>query len=153
MPEAVDDWRALNAPNSRGPSESEAPIVERYNASIRYQLDYILRFAADRSGESPLIILFGDHQPPILTPQEMGKQTPVHVLSRDQALIDAFLEQGFAGSLSLGFPPPRTIRHEGFLSVLMKGLHAAYGTEPGLDLRYREGGAALFENLGSARPG
>lgn len=122
------------------------PAVDRYGAAIRYQLDYILRFAGDRAGDAPLIILFGDHQPPFITPEHMGKQTPVHVLSQDQTLIDIFLAHGFVDTMDLTGTQPRTIRHEGFLSLLMKGLQATCGTESGLELPYRDRGARVFED-------
>jgi hypothetical protein len=145
--EASDDWRSVNRPGVVLPHDTQSPVVQRYNAAIRYQLDYILRFARDRAEDEPLIILFGDHQPPFITPEHMGKQTPVHVLSRNATLIDVFLEHGFEGVLDLTDARPRPIRHEGFLSLLMKGMQAAYGKEPGLELPYRERGAPVFVEL------
>ena len=82
----------------------------------------------------------------MITPEDMGSHPPIHVLSQDQALIDAFLEHGFCGMMDLTGMQPRTIRHEGFLSLLMKGLQAAYGTEPDLELPYRERGSMMFED-------
>jgi hypothetical protein len=143
--EASDDWRSLNAPGAAPPKERRRPTVERYNGAIRYQLDYILRFVADRADEAPLVIVFGDHQPPFITPERLGKHTPVHVLSRDKALIDVLLAHGFAGTMDLTGIEPRRIRHEGFLSLLMRGLQSAFGTEPGLELPYRERGSTVFE--------
>jgi hypothetical protein len=143
--EATDDWRALNTPTPASVHESRRPVLVRYNAAIRYQLDYILRFAMDRAADEPLIILFGDHQPPTITPEHLGKATPVHVIGRDRSVIDAFLAHGFAPTLDLTGEQPTPIRHEGFLSLLMKAMHSAYGTEPGLDLPYRERGRQLFD--------
>jgi hypothetical protein len=81
----------------------------------------------------------------MITPERMGKQTPVHVLSRNAALVEEFLEHGFADRLDLTGIAPRAIRHEGFLSLLMRGLHAAYGGGRRLELPYRERGAPLFD--------
>lgn len=151
--EAADDWRALNV---RGPvlaEDTHGTAVDRYGAAIRYQLDYLLRFACARAADAPLIILFGDHQPPMITAERMGKQTPFHVLSRSPRLIDAFLEHGFAGSMDLTGIEPRAIRHEGFLSLLVRGLHEAYGEACPLDLPYRERGAPLFDKAVSGRAG
>ena len=148
---AAGDWRDLNTPTITVDVDARGSTVERYNASIRYQLDYILRFAADRTADAPLIILFGDHQPPMITPLEMGRQTPVHVLSQDPALIDAFLERGFCSTLDLTAKAPRPIRHESFLSLLMRGMQAAYGAKRDLSLPYLEQGAEVFADarLGS----
>lgn len=149
--EAADDWRALNTPASTSTWRPSQPKEERYNAAIRYQIDYLLRFARDRAEDAPLIILFGDHQPPFITPDEMGRQTPVHVISKDRALIDVLLAHGFAGTLNLAGLEPRTVRHEGLLSLLMKALHAAYGTEPEREVDYLEGGSDVFRTQ-VARP-
>jgi hypothetical protein len=142
--QAVDDWRALNTPARIHEQHRIRSPIDRYNAAIRYQLDYTLRFAADRAADAPLIILFGDHQPPIITPEEMGKATPFHVLSRDQALIDVFLSHGFLPKLDLTAEHPRPIRHEGALSLIMKAMQAAYGTEPQLEVPYRAHGAQIL---------
>lgn len=143
---AADDWRALNTPTFTSVSDPRGPLVDRYNGAIRYQLDYILRFANARATDAPLIILFGDHQPPMITPEHMGKETPVHILSRDQSLIDVFLSHGFVPTLDLTDEHPRPIRHEGALSLLMKAMNAAYGTEPGLAVAYRGQGAMILQD-------
>jgi hypothetical protein len=142
--QAVDDWRALNTPIRAPKQDGIGSAVDRYNAAIRYQLDYTLRFAADRAEDAPLIILFGDHQPPIITPEEMGKATPVHVLSQDQALIDVFLSHGFLPGIDLTEKHPQSIRHEGALSLIMKAMQAAYGTAPQLEVPYRAHGAQIL---------
>lgn len=151
--EASNDWRALNAPETAAAKESRRPLLERYNAAIRYQLDYILRFVTERADEAPLVIVFGDHQPPFVTPERVGKETPVHVMSRDQRLVDAFLAHGFAGTLNLAGIDPQRIRHEGFLSLLMKGLQSAYGLDPDLEVTYREHGSEMFDEVRADRLG
>jgi hypothetical protein len=144
--QVADDWRDLNRPAAKPAAEGTRTLGERYGEAIRYQLDYILRFATERADDAPLIILFGDHQPPIITPEVMGKQTPVHVLSRDGAVIDEFLAHGFVDTLNLSGLEPQAIRHEGFLSLLMRALHGAYGADHDLELPYRERGAMMFED-------
>lgn len=144
--EAADDWRALNAPTATLDQDPHRPAIDRYNSAVRYQLDYLLRFAVDRAADAPLIIMFGDHQPPTITHERMGKETPVHILSRDQSLIDVFLSHGFLPTLDLTDKHPRPIRHEGALSLLMRAMHTAYGAEPGLDVPYRERGARIFDD-------
>jgi len=142
--EAVEDWRTLNSPNVVLPDRPDASMATRYNAAIRYQLDYVLRFAVDRADDAPLIILFGDHQPPMITPERFGRQTPIHVISQDQALIDVFLSHGFLPQLDLAGGTPHPMRHEGALSLIMKAMNAAYGSEPELEVPYREKGSRLF---------
>ncbi|HSG64623.1 MAG TPA: hypothetical protein VLD39_06470 [Gammaproteobacteria bacterium] len=144
--DAVADWRSLNrsdtplASGVRGRS-----MMERYRAAIRYQLDYILQFAVERADEDLLIVIFGDHQPPIITPEKLGKHTPVHIIGKSSAAIDVFRSHGFLPTLDLSGQAPRTINHEAFLSLFMKSMQTAYGTKPGLETRYRPTGVALLE--------
>jgi hypothetical protein len=147
--EVVADWRSLDDP--------AAPLractgntQERYRASIRYQLDYALRFVLERAEEDVVFVVFGDHQPPMITEEHMGKQTPVHVIARNRALVDTFLEQGFAAQLDLSSAEPQPIRHHGFLSLFLKGMQAAYGTGD-VAVDYREHGVELFDERSAAR--
>jgi hypothetical protein len=75
----------------------------------------------------------------------MGKQTPVHVNSRNPALIDAFKEHGFAGRIDLTDTNARPMRHHGFLSMFLEAMNAAYGVAPHVRGAYREHGVTLFD--------
>ncbi len=48
-----------------------------------------------------LLIVIGDHQPaPLITGDDASRAVPVHVISRDPALVQPFLDWGFeAGAL------------------------------------------------------
>jgi hypothetical protein len=140
--EVVADWRSLDAPSAPlHACRGAAP--ERYRQAIRYQLENVLRFVLDRADDDLVVLVFGDHQPPIITEKRMGKQTPVHVIARSQELVDVFLEHGFAGHFDLTGREPRPIRHQGFLSLFLKAMQRAYGaTDAHVD--YREHGVALF---------
>jgi hypothetical protein len=144
--EVVADWRSLDSPSAPlHTCRGAAP--ERYRAAIRYQLENVLRFIVDRADDDLVVLVFGDHQPPIITEKRMGKQTPVHVIARSQKLIDVFLEHGFAGAFDLTGLEPRPMRHEGFLSLFLKAMQQAYGaTDAHVD--YREHGVALFGDRG-----
>jgi hypothetical protein len=145
-PPIVDDWRSLDDPALQLLQGAERSAHAGYASAITYQLEFLLRFVTDRADDAPLVILFGDHQPPLITPEKMGPQTPVHVISKNRTLIEAFENDGFARALDLTGKTPRAIHHEGFLSLLMRAMHAAYGTTRGLEIPYRERGAALFKD-------
>ena len=146
--EVVDDWRTLNDPRQQlalGPGG--AGSEERYAAAIRYQLDFILRFALEHADDDLVIVVFGDHQPPILTPEHMGKQTPLHVFGHNETLMKVLSGHGFVPKIDLTGLEPAAIRHEGFLSLFLGALQAAYGTEADRPVAYREHGEMLFEDL------
>ena len=141
--EVVADWRSLDDPAARLHS-CRGSAAERYRAAIRYQLDYVLRFVHERADDDVVFVVFGDHQPPMITEKRMGKQTPVHVIARNPQLIDVFLEHGFAPRLDLTGAEPQPIRHQGFLSLFLKGMQAAYGAAD-VPVDYRADGVALFD--------
>jgi hypothetical protein len=142
---AVSDWRDLNDAGFQAAwSAPDADSALRYRGAIRYQLDYILQFLSSHADEDLLVVLFGDHQPPLLTRERMGKQTPVHVIAKHPVLMSILYEHGFVPTLNLADGRPRDFRHEGFLSLFLKGMQAAYGTNSGLEIDYKEHGVALF---------
>lgn len=146
---AVRDWRALGEPEFQvEPTDRRGAITRRYCDAIRYQLDYILRFIIDHADDDLLVVLFGDHQPPFITPENMGKQTPVHVIGRSETLMNVLIDHGFVPSIDLSGEEPRAIKHEGFLSLFLKGMQAAYGENRELDIDYRMHGVALFDEQG-----
>ena len=68
-----------------------------------------MRFATDRAQGDPLFIVLGDHQPPLTTARRTGDfSVPVHVFSRDRALVDAFVKRGYMPGMAL--PPGRAER-------------------------------------------
>ncbi|WP_246710159.1 sulfatase-like hydrolase/transferase [Martelella soudanensis] len=74
-------------------------IRDHYIRTIDYSLqtlgDYITRF-----GDDAVFIVLGDHQPaPIITGPDASRAVPVHVVSRDAALIGRFEADGFTASM------------------------------------------------------
>jgi hypothetical protein len=145
---AVSDWRELDDPGVASlPHDAGASAAERYRDAIHYQLDYILRFVNDHADDDLLVVLFGDHQPPLITPERLGKHTPVHVIGRNKNLIDKLLERGFHPSIDLAGVDPSPIKHEGFLSLFLGAMNAVYGRNVNLEVEYRQHGAGLFDEL------
>lgn len=74
-------------------------VRRHYIATIDYSLqtlsDYISRF-----GEDAIFIILGDHQPaPIVTGPDASRAVPVHVISRDKALVASFEKEGFVNGM------------------------------------------------------
>ncbi len=94
---AVDDWRTLQVKNGpdRAALFSDKPNLEDYAQAIYYELDYLTRFAANMP-EEDIMILIGDHQPPVLAGPEATSETMVHVLSKNMNFISSFEKYGFS---------------------------------------------------------
>jgi hypothetical protein len=133
QPELVDDWRSLNQPandpKATPPDEIEHVDKRRnYLNAITYQLQMLTDFVVQNGNQDSLYILVGDHQPPQVSRRADGWATPMHILSRDPALIEAFVGYGFTPGLKTATLEP-TLSHEGFYSLLMRILVANDGDE------------------------
>lgn len=149
-PPFVDDWRALNEPDPgrSAPRSSEAarevqpPVVTTGNApepplprisadkdapihrlfrTIRYDWQVISEYMMNEMPDSSLVLVLGDHQPPVLSTD--SDAVPVHVFSRDSAHIDAAVSHGFQRGLFVQ-PPSESatapaFRHAGLYSLMM----------------------------------
>ena len=80
--------------------------TQAYEAALRYDFtvleDYICRFVKDGA----LIIILGDHQPVVqVAGPEASRLVPVHVISRNPALIDPFIRMGYTPGMIPGHAP------------------------------------------------
>ncbi|TVQ21542.1 MAG: hypothetical protein EA382_13400 [Spirochaetaceae bacterium] len=90
---------------------------EGYVASLRYVFDVIAKYIEellDHESE-PIIVILGDHQPqrPIREP-DATRSVPIHVASRDQAILDAFRSIGYTDGLHGDAPGPHARMSEFF---------------------------------------
>lgn len=71
-------------------------ITAGYLRTIRYDLRLLRGFLERRAPDKAFVIALGDHQPPALVSgKDASWSVPVHVFSRDQALIQRFVDAGF----------------------------------------------------------
>ena len=152
---SVDNWRALNKQDVISPATTDqaSDLLTKYKLAIRYQLDYILRFATEHASENLVITLFGDHQAPFITPESFGKETPVHVISSSKTVTDELCKHGFVPGLDLSAHQAVGIRHEGFLSLFMGAVNRAFGQDRQLQIRVKEFGADIFGTSDDERSG
>ena len=65
--------------------------------SVDYAIDAAIGYAERYVDEHTLCIVLGDHQPaPLITGDDASREVPVHVISRDPALLQPFRDWGFA---------------------------------------------------------
>ncbi|WP_447555625.1 alkaline phosphatase [Vreelandella sp. EE22] len=71
-------------------------IRDHYGWSVDYSVKVTGRFAERAVDDNTLMIVLGDHQAaPLITGDGASAAVPVHVMSKDQALLDAFRARGF----------------------------------------------------------
>lgn len=136
QPPLVEDWRTLRqegftdqAVSAKEQEEMQhSTRRQNYVAAIDYQLRMLVDFVLRNGNDNSLFILVGDHQPPRVSRRSDGWDTPIHIISKDQALIDAFGEYGFNPGLRVSAVQP-SLRHEGFYSLFMRVLLERNGVE------------------------
>ncbi len=107
--DAVGDGTAFNGQADSG----ETPAVvwadhdrvrRHYVETVDYALqalgDYMLRFGGDA-----VFVILGDHQPAaLITGPDASRSVPIHIVSRDRALVQGFIADGFDAGMT---PSPK----------------------------------------------
>ncbi|HEX2677024.1 MAG TPA: sulfatase-like hydrolase/transferase, partial [Polyangiales bacterium] len=104
-----------------GQSESRPQLRAAYARSIAYDLDLIARELVTLRGDD-LVIIMGDHQPPLVTAEVSDTAVPVHVLARDPNLLAELLVRGFSPGLRIPARQRARLGHEGLFSLLVRSL-------------------------------
>jgi hypothetical protein len=68
---------------------------EAYLHSVRYDLAILEQYLEKFVSADALVILMGDHQPVFDVAAQRSHAVPVHVISKDRALTDAFAARGY----------------------------------------------------------
>jgi hypothetical protein len=133
LPELVGDWRSLNEIDQE-PAEPIMPPshqVKRQNYlnAINYELRFLTDHVLQTGDDESIYILIGDHQPQQVSRHNDSFDTPIHIISKDAALVDAFLAYDFVPGLTVpdAHEPAATMYHEGLYSMLVRVLVQQYG--------------------------
>jgi hypothetical protein len=102
------------------------PMRRGYQATIAYDLQVIERYLESREDDA-LVIVLGDHQPPVITSAQASFDTPVHIFSRDKARLAEFVRQGFVEGLRIPEQKPAAVAHAGLFSLLVRAMTQASG--------------------------
>ena len=113
LPPYEPDWNYFDTPppgavTASGAVELNArldgeELASAYVRSIRYNLAVLGGYLCHHAPANALLLALGDHQPPaIVGGRDISWQTPVHVFSRDSALIGAFQAAGFQAGIKPG---------------------------------------------------
>jgi hypothetical protein len=101
----------------------DAQLRRGYQATITYDLRVITQYLARRKDDA-LVVVFGDHQPPVIDRADPSFDAPVHLLSRDPERLAEPLRQGFVPGLALAASAPPALSHAGLFSLLVRTLLA-----------------------------
>ncbi len=152
VPFYVSDWRSLNEAQGGRPRDVSSSLFGKslarfthgsdkepymgdltatfrqgYARSVLYDLRVIEEFLKRRTGDA-LVIVMGDHQPPVVAPETVSFDVPVHLFARDPKLLEEFRAQGFTDGLVLGAEQGPAVEHAGLFSLVVRALARASGT-------------------------
>lgn len=113
VPRFVPDWSAHADVYGKGPASTyevtytnmqrSPDAVVAYGDAIRYTVRTAVDYAC-RLTRPSLVIILGDHQPPIaaaVAPADTTHDVPIHVLSNQAHLLTRFEQLGFAPGMDL----------------------------------------------------
>lgn len=107
----------------------DQPQSTRYLRHIAYDLQVVREYLRDTAPEGSLVLLLGDHQPPLFGTE--STKVPLHVLSTDASMVEPVRRRGFSDGLVLQEESP-SVRQEGLYSLLVR-LLAAHDRGPTAD--------------------
>ncbi len=136
----LEDWNGIGdgAVFQRWADAGEAPEVlwrdaervrEAYAMSVAYAVETMAGYAARFVDDKTILIALGDHQPaPLITGDDATRAVPVHVIAPTRALLEPFLEWGFAPGV---FPEPdrAASRMDAFRSWFVEAFSASLSEE------------------------
>ncbi len=132
LPDVADNWQDFNAMSSidESPSQSfsQEELRQNYLRSIQYEMEMLVHFIMTEGDENDIFVLMGDHQPARVARRDDGFDTPIHVISRNEAFVDSFLQYDFLPQLQTRNVDP-TMNHEGFYSLFMQLLIRSFGDD------------------------
>ncbi len=153
LPPVLPDWRQFNEAGGAGSEARDAleqagrppgallpdsltrpriydqPQSTRYLRHIAYDLQVIRDYLLDTAPEGSLVLLLGDHQPPLFGTE--NAEVPLHVLSTDASLVESVRARGFTEGLRPRAERPR-VRQEALYSLLVR-LLARHDRGPAAD--------------------
>lgn len=98
-----DDWNKCKTATRKdfNPSKDfNKNLIDNYFLAIEYQLKTIEDLILNEKEDS-IFVVFGDHQPPLITTNENSFETPIHIISRNNDFINCWIEKGFSPSLEI----------------------------------------------------
>lgn len=146
LPPIADDWRdlALLPPVAQVNVNSltQDQLRQNYMRSIQYEMTALVDFIVRAGDENDLFILIGDHQPARVARRDDGYDTPIHILSQNEALIGLFTDYSFIKTMNVENERP-LMHHEGLYSLIVRSLVQTYGENPRMLPAYHPTGFSI----------
>jgi len=140
--ETLENWEDYNTKDFELTDGLKKNNLKNYFTAINYQFEYVHNFLVNENPDNTIVVLIGDHQPPLIIPVHADKATPVHVISKNKDFLSAFKEFNFTE----GLIPEANInaKHESFFSKFLYALNKVYGSDKNIETPIFEEGINLY---------
>ena len=94
----LEDWKTCNTATREDymPLQNlTEKVIDNYFKAITYQLENLVNFILSDTENNSIYLLFGDHQPPLITNAKNSYKTPVHIITKDKTFIMQLQNKGF----------------------------------------------------------
>ncbi len=140
--QVVEDWRSINDGTRRDFTPRNSNFwqfsgLDEYRPAMKYQLEYLVDFILKQGTDDDVFLIIGDHQPPLITPDNASFNTPVHIISRNKPFVDGFTNYGFVNGMAYDNSQP--VRHEGLHHAILRELVRHYSSDNNLPTYHPEG--------------
>lgn len=135
------DWRTYDNPDYA--YDMTNMNYDSYFPAMNYQMSFLIDFVTKKMDDNTIILLMGDHQPPLITGPNSGNETPVHILSKNQSFIKQFKEYGFEDGLWVNERKENNMTHPGMYYAFLRSLIKEYGEKDAVLPTYMKNGFQL----------
>lgn len=118
----LDQWQDCNTT----PLEHYKPTEpknknnkENYFQAIEYQLKTIENLIVNESQDT-IFVIFGDHQPPMITTDQNSFKTPIHIISKNKDFIELWHQKEFSNSLIIDVEKTPSIDHHEMKNLFLE---------------------------------
>jgi hypothetical protein len=136
-----EDWKTYDNPDFFYPMTNMN--YDSYFPAMDYQLSFIVDFITKKMDDNTVIMVMGDHQPPLITGPNSGNETPVHIIAKNRSFLEHFKEYGFEDGLWVNEQKENNVTHPGMYYALLRSLIKEYGEKDAPLPEYLEKGFQL----------
>jgi hypothetical protein len=118
----LDQWEDCNTTSLRDfkPTETKNKNnKENYFQAIEYQVKTIENLIINELQDA-IFVVFGDHQPPMITTDENSFKTPVHIISKNKDFIELWHQKKFSNCLTIDVENTPSINHHDMKNLFLE---------------------------------
>lgn len=117
----LDKWEDCNSTylEDYKPTDPKNNNKENYFEAIKYQLKTIENLIVNESEDS-IFVIFGDHQPPMITTDQNSFKTPVHIISKNKDFIALWHQKKFSNELIIDIEKTPAIHHHELKNLFLE---------------------------------